>query len=897
MKTCSGPSISPCTKLPALTERPTILSRRDFVALLAALGTEASLSRTGIAAEPAQDVYIVPNFHPASCGWLTTFSRERVYCANSYITHLDRVDSDPHYAFVLSEINNIIAILNFRPERFADLKKRVAEKRVELVNGMFLEPTINLSGGEALVRMGVLGLRWYEQVFGLRPRYAWTIDVCGTHEQMAQIASGLGLDAMIYTRKNPTGKSIYWSVAPDGSKILTLSPGHYSEAGAIFSSKTELSSGQLRELDTFFDGKEKITPDGAPILVLGGGDDYSCAPEVKDYPAKLLDQWQALGSQHRIRFSTLSDYVDVVLPRIRSGQIAIPSTHAGTAYDFDAFWIENPEVKTRYRRGEQDLQAAEMLSTIASLRGDFPYPSTDLYHAGILMCLNMDRNTLWGSAGGMVFVSDTSWDVRDRFEWVTKTTTRLLDDSGGKVLKKGDGLGLFNSLNWKRMDPVSLALPAGTSIEGIACEALPDGSVLCAPELPSFSIGALKVSSTPPAAAAPADPFAPIETDHCSARIDVKTGALVSLRLKPFGRELLAGPANVVVAERPTKEERNPGDFMPPRPGRTRVSSSSDTPSSVRVVRGPVATTVDVSGSFGGSALKRRIRFYHTYPRIDFETELNDVPNYTVVVAEFPLAEDVTEVRRGIPYGFAHSSWSGPDRGLPGWNRGIVPAVRWMQFELRGGGGVALLDRGVTGREINGNTPILYLLNAEDEYHKFPNEWTTGKGRHVLSYALYPHAAGWPQAAIPQAAWEYNQPPIALANAASAPFASYLATSDNIVVEAVRREQGYIEIRFAECLGQAGTARVELKLPHGRVYRTDLAGRSLSTLSGAGTYAVPVAPQQIVTLHFETTDRLPVPDPVTSWEEFVPEQKRGALHAYDPNVKGHPPFGAGSMEF
>lgn len=872
------------------------LSRRNFVALTAAF-VQASLSRSGRAAEGARDIYIVPNFHPASCGWLTTFSRERVYCANSYLTHLDRVNRDPHYAFVLSEINNIIAILNFRPERFADLKQRVAEKRVELVNATFLEPTINLSGGEALVRMGVLGLRWYEKMFGLRPRYAWTIDVCGTHEQMAQIASGLGLDAMIYTRKNPTGKSIYWSVSPDGSKILTLSPGHYSEAGDIFSSKTELSSSQLHKLDVFFDGKEKITPENAPILILGGGDDYSCAPEVKEYPSKLLGQWQALRSHNRIRFTTLSEYVDAVLPGIRSGHIAIPTTHAGTAYDFDAFWIENPEVKTRYRRSEQDLQAAEMLSTVASLEKGFPYPATDFYHAWILMCLNMDRNTLWGSAGGMVFVSENSWDVRDRFDWVETTTTRLREQSGSKLLNQGSELGLFNPLNWQRTDPVALALPAGTTIEGALSERLPDGAVLCAPALPSCSVGVFTLAHRKPAAPHSVDPSAPIETKYHTSRVDPKTGALTSLRLKPSGRELLAAPANVLVAERPAKQEPNPGDFMPPRPERTRFATSSDGESAVRVLRGPVATTVEVTGTFCGSALLRRLRFHHDHPRIDFEAELNDIPNYTVVVAEFPLAEEVTEIRRGIPYGFAHSSWSGSDRGLPGWNRGIVPAVRWMDFELNPGGGIALFDRGLTGREINANTPILYLLNAEDEYHKFPNDWTSGKGRHVLPYAIYPHAEAWVQAAVPRLAWEYNQPPVVFANVAHSAVTSYLETSPNIIVEAMRREENFIEVRFAECLGLAGTATVKLNLRHGPVHRTDLAGKIIATLPGARPFTIPVSPQQIVTLHFQTEDTLPVPAPVTAWDEFVPESKRAALHAYDPNVKGHPPFGSGSTEF
>src|SRR4030042_5654818 len=160
------------------------------------------------AADPAE-VFVVPNFHPASCGWLTDWSTERNYCANDYLDHLDRVRDDPNYAFALSECNNMIAILNFHPDRVAELKRRISEGRVELVNAFFLEPTINLSGGEALVKMGVEGLRWQQQVFGGRPRFAWTSDVTRGHEQMAQIVSGLGLDAMVYTRDNPTGPTMH----------------------------------------------------------------------------------------------------------------------------------------------------------------------------------------------------------------------------------------------------------------------------------------------------------------------------------------------------------------------------------------------------------------------------------------------------------------------------------------------------------------------------------------------------------------------------------------------------------------------------------------------------------------------------------------------------------------
>ena len=183
--------------------------------------------------DAAEAVYLVPNFHPASCGWLADFSTERNYCAYSYLDHLDRVRDDPNYRFAMSEVNNIMAILEFEPQRMDELKQRIRERRVELVNAFFLEPTINLSGGEALVKMGVEGLRWQQQVMGVRPRLVWAIDVTGVHEQMGQIAAGLGLDGMVYTRDNPTGSVLHWLQSPDGSRTLGISPGHYSDWATV----------------------------------------------------------------------------------------------------------------------------------------------------------------------------------------------------------------------------------------------------------------------------------------------------------------------------------------------------------------------------------------------------------------------------------------------------------------------------------------------------------------------------------------------------------------------------------------------------------------------------------------------------------------------------------------
>lgn len=686
---------------------------------------------------------VVPNFHPASCGWLTNFSRERVYCANSYFDHLDRVRDDPNYSFVLSECNNMIAMLNFKPERAAELKRAVRSGRVELVNAFFLESTVNLSGGEALVRLGIEGLRWQQQVFGVRPRFAWCIDVCGTHPQMAQIASGLGLDALVYTRGNTTGCAIHWLEAPDGTRTLAIAPGHYSDLGNIFGVTDKFTPAQVAELKKQLDARVSITPQGAPVLALGGNGDYNLAPRRADYPSAFLREWREIDSATEFRFTTLSKYVDAVAPRLRAGALDIPTMRGGTGYFFHSFWIQCPRVKTFYRRCEHGLQAAEMLATAASLRAKYAYPADPLYHSWLQMFLNMDRNTLWGAAGGMVFEHETSWDASDRFRHVESASRAIIQQAGHALAGSGSGVVLFNALNWKRRDPV--ILNADDVPEGTVSEAISEDRALCRLELGPVSVTAAKRASTRPAASQPAPLPATIENGFYIARMDARTGALVSLKLKASGRVVLGGPANVLVAERPRKQSGDPGDHMLFRAERNRLASSSDSAVRISATRGPLATTVVAEGSFYGEGACRRLaRFYHASPRIDFETTLNDIPDRTVVVSEFPLAADISEVRRAIPYGFTDAS------------KGIAPALRWSHYALQGGGGFAIFDCGLSGRELTGRTPVIFLLNTTSKYYGYPSPWLSGEGRHVLEYAVMAHAGSWAEARVPHVAWEFR---------------------------------------------------------------------------------------------------------------------------------------------
>ena len=828
------------------------------------------------------EAFMIGSYHPASCGWLVDWSRERNFCANNYLDHLDRVKADPSYVLALSEVNNMMAIRNFKPERFEEMKGLVKQGRVEPVNAFFLEPTVSLSGGEALARIGVEGIRWQEKMLGIRPRHCWAIDTCGVHDQMPQLCGQLGLDALVYVRCSPSPDStVYWSESPDGTRLMTLaaSSGYAEDIAGLFSTKEPVTTNALSRMVGTLTAKAGKLPEGVPPFVLAGRHDYSPPPVRKENPGEFLGAWKAAHPECPVRFSTLSEYLAKLLPGISEGRLKVPSVQAGSRYyAYNAFWVNAPKVKQWFRRDEHLLQASEMAATAASLRGNYAYPSKTLRDAWLQLFLNMDRNTLWGAAIGSVFEDSSSWDARDRFEWIGNHAGEILASSSRSLTGQGSGVALFNPVNRPRTSPFRIGLPPGKTLAGAVCEDAGDGTQFVARELPSCGITGAELAESP--APVPKEVPLPgvIETDHYSATVDPVSGDLTSLKTKPSGRELLGGAANVLVAD---QGERAWCDGIPVRAKRKRVTGQAFVPTRVVAREGALGWTVESEGSFVGKSKARRIlRFFRHDARIDCETELTNIPDKTLVSAEFPLAGKPAEIRRGIPFGFSRD-----DSRVTG----IVPAIRWSDYSTPGLGGLALLDRGLPGREIEGGLLLFPLLNAQDHYHGYPADWISGKGTRRLEYSLVPHDADWEQAGIPGIAWEYNSPVAVTPDCGSANAGSFVETSPNLILEAMRREGGEIELRLSECLGKAGKGRVTLHLPHGEGRLTDFLGEHPAKLEGGpGTYGFEVRPQQIVTLRFNAPGKVEEPPVLTRWDELVPEAKRRALNSYDPTLLGHP---------
>jgi alpha-mannosidase len=885
------------------------IGRRRFLTRLAALGSGAAGACRG---RPDRTLYVVPNFHPACMGWLAPYSVERNYCLYSYLDHQDRAVQDPEYHYVMSEIPHLITMLERRPERFAELARLAANGKVELVNAFVLEPTVNLSGGEALVMQGVVGLDWYRQVLRVRPRHCWMIDVCGWHEQMAQIARGLGLETFVYSRYNPTGtadsphgvsermEALHWMESPDGSRVLGVNPGHYSEALREVMAAAEALPREriIEELSRLVERQQARFPKAAPLLAMAGQGDYSLPFAYKGYPRELIEIWRSTRPRVALRFSTLSEWYEEFL-RARE-RLRLTVVRSGSRiYGWSAFWVNAPQMKQRFRRDEHLLQATEALATCASLRRGLKYPSQELWNAWLLLALNMDRNSLWGAAVHAVYEHPRSWDIRDRFDTLEQIC-RSSNEGALSALTEPDkdSLALFNPLGFKRAGPVELRLPPNRVPADARAQLLEDGqTALCELEAPAMGFAHLRLRPGAPERPRPVE-LSEVETEFYLARVDA-SGALVSLRVKPSGREMLAGAADVLAEVRAEKHQKQVfAHEIPVRGERVPVMSAGAQRAKVRVLRGPLATIVETTSPFPGGSLRRVTRFYNRSPRIDFLTETENLPHGTIVSAVFPLAGEIAEIRRAIPGGFSHGSWPAPSPEAPGRNGGIIPAIRWSHYALRGGGGVALLDRGVPAREIDGNTVILLLHNATNEYYWDKDcRWTSGAGKQRFEYALLAHDGDWRQARVPQRAYEYNAPLVA---APGRPFEGgpgpWLECSDNLVLEALRRVDDEIEIRAVECYGAGGQATLRVRLPHQGAALTDLAGERRTALAAAtagapgAEYRFTVRPQQIVTVRLKAAARVTAVAALRTFDPIVPENKRAGTRSFDhPELKGHPP--------
>ena len=101
--------------------------------------------------------------------WLWPIRETIRKCGRTFATVLDLMQRYPDYVFGASQPQQYEWVKQRYAELYDRVKRRVAEGRWEIQGAMWVEPDINVTGGESLIRQILYGKRFFREEFGRDP--------------------------------------------------------------------------------------------------------------------------------------------------------------------------------------------------------------------------------------------------------------------------------------------------------------------------------------------------------------------------------------------------------------------------------------------------------------------------------------------------------------------------------------------------------------------------------------------------------------------------------------------------------------------------------------------------------------------------------------------------------
>ena len=158
--------------------------------------------------------------------WLWTRAQTREKIQRSFSTAASLMKRYPEFKFMLSQPELYQYLKEEAPEKYAELKKLVADGRWEPEGAMWLEPDCNLSSGESFVRQLIHGMRFFKEEFGTTCKVLFLPDVFGYSAALPQILKKAGIDYFVTskiswneTNKLPVDEFLWQGI--DGTEIFT----------------------------------------------------------------------------------------------------------------------------------------------------------------------------------------------------------------------------------------------------------------------------------------------------------------------------------------------------------------------------------------------------------------------------------------------------------------------------------------------------------------------------------------------------------------------------------------------------------------------------------------------------------------------------------------------------
>ena len=850
---------------------------------------DASLKAATAELEPLKPMLKEATFHLTGnshidAAWLWPWTETVDVVKRTFGTALQLMNEYPNYTYTQSAAQYNEWMADKYPEMNDQIAQRIKEGRWEVVGGMWVEPDLNMPGGESTVRSILLGKRWYQQHYGVDVRIGWNPDSFGYNWQLPQIYKRSGIDyfvtqKMTWNDTNQLPFKLFWWESPDGSKVLTYFPHDYANnnlnpvrLAADLAQARQRAPGITDMMDLYGIGDHGGGPTRA---ILDEGDHWA-------QPDKIIPQMhfglaqsyftdvekQVAPNSELWNYKTIADGYKYPTPE--AGKIAIPTWDDEMYLEYHrGVFTTQAKHKHNMRYSEEWALNAEKLASLAWLDGN-SYPNAEFTEAWKKITFNQFHDLAAGSGIGIIY-KDAQKDY-DQVHWATnEISAKALNTlSAGIDTRTATGASVlvFNPMAWQRDGNMTVdvqmptATPNGVSVLDAHDRVLPSTVLSSNPKthsykllveakaVPSMGYEVLHVVTGHRAFASDLKASGlTLENAALRVVVDPKTGCITSLYDKKSSFETIAAGAcgNQLQTFHDLPKQYDAWNIDP---GTLDHMTPIDEVDSVKLVENnPVRAVVRVTRTWQSSKFVQDIQLYAGADTVNVVNNIDWHETHVLLKAAFPLAATAPMATYEIPYGTIQR----PTTRDNSWEKARfeVPAQRWADLG-DGHHGFSLINESKYGYDGVGNLLRLSLLRSPT----WPDP-NADRGHQHFSYELYPHAGTWQQALTERRGYGYNYKLKAVqveSHTGSAPAEhSYLSVEpENVVLTAVKKAEDSNALVFHVFEWAGKDANVTFTLPPGATSATQVnlmekpEGQPLAITANKVT--VPIHPFEILAL-------------------------------------------------